>query len=470
MQDVLFEYEMHPTTWAYLSSLLIVGIYFKFYRFWSVRNLDLIGLIFFAPGLLLLSHGREQWGYVWLFGVGGFFLIRLLLDAVMVRRPLLEPNLSPSGLTFTGVALLVFLVTNVMTGHVVRTRIGHARPAEAPVVEQPANEDTVPSPDATEDANTPGATQRPSAPERPAEGKPGFRPGAGYPPFYHFAGPHTDLFAPRGGRAASPGGATLLGTAATRLTAVVAHLLLAVGIVLIGYRHFDNIHTGVAMASLFLILPYTSQMSDRVDHVVPAALLVWAVAAYRRPGAAGLLFGLAGGLIYYPLFLLPLWCSFYWRRGIVRFLLGTALALGVLAAILVVSPPALGSYGEQIRRMFGIMNPLETSLVGFWAYHEEAFRIPVLAAFVALCGSLTLWPPEKNLGTLLSCSAAVMLAAQFWIAQCGGLYMAWYLPLLILTSFRPNLEDRVALTAVSEPWYPRLRRRAARKTKPARNA
>jgi hypothetical protein len=209
-------------------------------------------------------------------------------------------------------------------------------------------------------------------------------------------------------------------------------------------------------------------MSDRVDHVVPAALLVWAVAAYRRPGAAGLFFGLAGGLIYYPLFLLPLWCSFYWRRGIVRFLLGTAVALGVLAALLVLSPPALGTYGEQVRRMFGIMNPLETSLVGFWAYHEEVFRIPVLAAFVALCGSLTLWPPEKNLGTLLSCSAAVMLGAQFWIAQCGGLYMAWYLPLLILTSFRPNLEDRVALSAVSEPWYPRLRRLAIRRGKRGR--
>ena len=467
MQDVLFEYEMHPTTWAYLSSLLIVGIYFKFYRFWSVRNLDLIGLIFFAPGLLLLSHGREQWGYVWLFGVGGFFLIRLLLDAVMVRRPLLEANLSPSGLTFTGVALLVFLVTNVMTGHVVRTRIGHARPAEAPAAEQPAEENAVPPPDAPEDANAPGPVQRPSAPERPAEGQPGFRPGAGYPPFYRFAGPHTGLFAPRGGPGAAPGGGTLLGTAASRLTAVVAHLLLAVGIVLIGYRHFDNIHTGVAVASLFLLLPYTSQMADRVDHVVPAALLVWAVAAYRRPGAAGLLFGLAGGLIYYPLFLLPLWCSFYWRRGIVRFLLGTAVALGVLAALLVLSPPELGTYGEQVRRMFGVMNPLETSLVGFWAYHEEAFRIPVLAAFVALCGSLTLWPPEKNLGTLLSCSAAVMLGAQFWIAQCGGLYMAWYLPLLILTSFRPNLEDRVALSAVSEPWYPRLRRLAIRRAKRA---
>ncbi len=76
----------------------------------------------------------------------------------------------------------------------------------------------------------------------------------------------------------------------------------------------------------------------------------------------------------------------------------------------------------------------------------------MLAAFVAICGSLAIWPAQKNLGTLLSCSAAVMLATQFWHAHQGGLYMAWYLPLLILTIFRPNLEDRVALSAVRPVW------------------
>ena len=60
---------------------------------------------------------------------------------------------------------------------------------------------------------------------------------------------------------------------------------------------------------------------------------------------------------------------------------------------------------------------------------------------------------QKNLGTLLSCSAAVMLATQFWHPNEGGMYMAWYLPLLLLTLFRPNLEDRVALSALSEGWF-----------------
>ena len=138
MRDILFECRMNPTTWVYLSSLMIIGIYFKFRRFWSVRNLDLLGLIAFAPGLLLRSHGLDlivegknaadgaaliqsgtslaQIGYIWLFCVGGFFMLRLLLDPLMVRRPLLEPNLSAGGLTFTGIALLMFLIPNVLTG------------------------------------------------------------------------------------------------------------------------------------------------------------------------------------------------------------------------------------------------------------------------------------------------------------------------------------------------------------------
>jgi hypothetical protein len=101
---------------------------------------------------------------------------------------------------------------------------------------------------------------------------------------------------------------------------------------------------------------------------------------------------------------------------------------------------------------------------GFWnpELHPLAFRIPIMAGFLVLCGGLALWPAQKNLGTLLSLSAAVILAAQFWNPHQGGLYMAWYLPLLLLTIFRPNLEDRVALTAVLEARVPGPLRRLFR--------
>ncbi|MEE8451167.1 MAG: hypothetical protein V3R99_04600 [Thermoguttaceae bacterium] len=424
MQEILFKYEVNPTTWAYLSALLVVGIYFKFRRFWSVRNLDLVGLIAFSPGLLAIYHGLVpkyvpwlvQSGYVWLMIVGAWFLVRLLIDPIVVRRPLLEPNLNASGLTFTGVAMLVFLIANVII------------PTSAHRLE-----------DALE------------APPRQ---------GPGYAFFYSFA--TVSDRAPTAEDDEQPEVLRLnrIRAATARTMAILGHLAVVVGLVLIGYRHFDNVHAGVAVASLYLLLPYTAQMTGRMDHVIPAALLVWAVEAYRRPVVAGILLGLAAAVIYYPLFILPLWCSFYWRRGLLRFSTGVISALLLMVFLLFLGSDTLEVFGGYLQQMFGAMNPLEAELGGFWnpEFHEPAFRIPVLAAFVALCGGLALWPAQKNLGTLLSCSAAVMLGTQFWQADQGGTYMAWYLPLLLLTIFRPNLEDRVALTALTEGWVPRWKK------------
>ena len=123
MSDILFQYyRVNPTTWFYLSSLLSIALFFKFNRLWSVRNLDLIGLILLAPGLLAVEYGGykasaavQQMGFLWIFTVSAALLVRMLFDSLMVRRPLLEPNLSVGGLTFLGVSLLVFLLANVIT-------------------------------------------------------------------------------------------------------------------------------------------------------------------------------------------------------------------------------------------------------------------------------------------------------------------------------------------------------------------
>jgi hypothetical protein len=194
-------------------------------------------------------------------------------------------------------------------------------------------------------------------------------------------------------------------------------------------------------------------MTGYIDHALPAALLVWAVLCYRRPLTAGIFIGLATSLVYYPLFLLPLWVSFYWRRGLMRFSLGVVAMLLVMAISLVFIPQA--SYWENLKQMFGLWLPQREGLEGIWGGDlgwNAVYRIPVLAAFIAMSCTLAIWPPQKNLGTLLSCSAAVMVATQFWHGYGGGLYMGWYLPLALLTVFRPNLEDRVALAVLGEGW------------------
>ncbi|MCA9174614.1 MAG: hypothetical protein KDB14_09010 [Planctomycetales bacterium] len=483
MSEILFHYvKVFPTTWAYLSSLLMIGLFFKFNRFWSVRNADLMLLILLAPGLLLahfgqikvgdaqkkakldaatppsstgavgaatlpapgskidpeLKQGRDiRWlGFLWLFVVGILLLLRLLIDPTMVRRPLLEPNLSTGGLTFIGCSLFVFLMANVITSS---NEAGDV--ATDARVEPALNEQDPQDPLADESRQSHG---------------PGYLLLSMLPKFVTM--PISDHE-----HAQTQG----LNTTA-KLMLILSHLLIVLGMVTIGYRHFGNLQMGIGAATMYLMLPYTALMTGRIDHAAPGALLIWAIACYRRPLMAGICLGLAGGMIYYPLFVLPLWVSFYWQRGLRRFILGLICALSVMvlglaishfAGVVIPGVAAGATFLEKLVTMFGIWSPRMSGLEGVWidGTWDPIYRTPVIFAFIALAGTFAIWPAQKNLGTLLSCSSALMVAAQCWHGFGGGLFMAWYLPLLLMTFFRPNLEDRVALKVLSESWFPKKR-------------
>lgn len=500
MSEILLYYRRpDPTTWVYLSSFLTIGLYFVFHRFWSIRNLDIVLLILLAPGLLIVHEGYrrqliqsetlvqdglvdhsetpsrvdavvasravgavdalsaalpllalvqtetdaasitmdpsdvtsesspiddqkekasndparlgpreiQRLGFFYLFIVEAFLLLRLMLDPLMVRRPLLDPNLTSGGLTFIGISLFIFMMANVVTSD---SRIQVTQgPALGPGYALMNMLPAIPTRPATDGLGG-------SSPPTPAE------------------------------MSASQ---IRLATIAKAL-AIAAHLAIVTGIVLIANRHFANIRAGVGCATFYLMLPYTAQMTGRVDHALPAALLLWAVLSYRRPFIAGIFLGLAGGLVYYPLFLLPLWFSFYWQRGARQFAVGVVAMLALL--MLALSFDDTASLTEHLRRMFGLLNPNRDALGlrGFWSLGwEPIWRLPVIVAFVILCAFFAIWPAQKNLGTLISGSAAVMVAAQFWHGYGGGLYIAWFLPLLLLTVFRPNLQDRIATKVVT---------------------
>jgi hypothetical protein len=149
--------------------------------------------------------------------------------------------------------------------------------------------------------------------------------------------------------------------------------------------------------------------------------------------------------------------SFYWQRGLARFIAGVVAMMTIVALSLIFTSADMASFWLQFKAMFGIRSPAMEGLQGIWRVAwDPAYRVPILAAFIALSGTLALWPPRKNLGTLLSCSGAIMLAAQFWHGYGGGTFMAWYLPLVLLTVFRPNLEDRVAIAVLDKGRWPRL--------------
>jgi len=438
MREILFRYEpVNPTTWAYLSSLLMIAVYFKFNRLFSVRNCDLVGLILLAPALLMVQYGSghanetvEHAGYIWLFAVNGLFLLRLLLDAVMVRRPLLDPNLTAGGLTFLGISLFVFLMANVVTGR--------PDPADVAGSERAA---LLRDMSATDGELNSLRTH-----------------GPGFPLIFLLPQISTQTILGEKGQNETPIAtngsepeekAQLQDVVTSQVVAILSQLAIVLGLVLVGVRHFDNIKTGVAAATLYLLLPYTAMWTGSVTHALPGALLVWAIVMYRRPLLAGAMIGLACGTIYYPVFLLPLWISFYWQRGLLKFLIGAVAMIGVLVLVLAFTSSDMTMFLASVEQMFNARLPEGDALSGVWGkFWRPMYRYPVLAGHVGLCLSMALWPAQKNLGTLISYSAAVMLGIQFWHAHSGGLALAWYLPLLLLATFRPNLEDRVAVAVV----------------------
>lgn len=471
MSQLLFFYvRPEPGTWVYLSVFLLIGVFFVFHRFWSMRNLDIVLLVLLTPGILLVYEGRKvrrltptvptnsvtkqssdlpvavardgnsratasrlvalqepqppvaastampkprsSWtanqlelaGFAAILIACGLLMIRMLIDPALVRRPLLEPNLSIGGLSFIGSSLFLFLMSNVITSD---PELSHQRgerlgPGYALLNRLP---------------------NLPTTPEHEGQIWNSGEDGSDRQWVYNLA----------------------------RALVIFSNLAIVVGIVGIGYWHFDNVKTGIGCAAMYLLFPYTAQMAGNVEHALPAALLTLAILTYRQPLIAGCFLGLASGLVYYPLFLLPLWISFYYNRGLGRLLAGVITMLVLLAALLMLR--GWPNFVSEIRDMFGIWRPAMENLSGIWGLgFDPVFRLPVLVAFIILSFSFIFWPPRKTLGTLMCGTAAIMLAAQFWHGYGGGLYMAWFLPCVLLTIFRPNLDDRIATRVVSPNW------------------
>lgn len=430
----------NATTWFYFSFLMAVALFFKFGRLLSVRNLDVVLLFVLVPGLLLLLEAKPNvtpmerdpavaaariigmtataaamdvagpagiaagltfagddllysstwlwWGYLWLLAGSAYWLIRCLIDLALVGRPALAPNLSFGGLAWLAGTLFICLIAVAFRPE--RTQGGQASPLPIAIAEKQV---------------------KPIGPETTALA-------LAQRPFPWLA----------------------------RTLAVLCHLAVIVGLIVVGYRHFQDPAAGMASATLYLMLPYTGIYVGQAHHVWPVALIVWAMVAYRLPIASGILLGLAGVTAYFPVVLLPIWISFYWGRGARRFLAGYLLTAGLcLGAIGLV----LWSEGGDLARIIreGLSLPAwqpwrVPTTEGFWTGVHWAYRIPIFIAYIAFVITTTFWPMPKNLAHVIALSAAVLIGIQFWYADQGGVYVLWYLPLLVLMVFRPNLSER----------------------------
>ncbi len=406
--SIFFEIELpNATTWFYFSALLAVALFFKFNRLLSIRNGDVLALFLPMPGFLLLGQPGISpfWGYLGLLAASAFFLVRCLFDLTLVRRPALSPNLNFGGLVWLAGALFVSLIAIAARHPNAQAKIGH---------ESSKQRDS-----------TPGAIEPMRQQVEEAIRK----------------------------QAPAELDRELLALVVERSLTVLCHLCIAVGLILIGWRHFEDLHAGMAAATFYLLLPYTYLLIPRTaldvgrwDHAWPMALMIWMVLFYRWPTLAGIFLGLAAGTVFFPILVLPLWLSFYRRRGARRFgaafVVSAGLCLALIGLILWINgvlPRTLLS-GWKLSAWLP-WRPPDAEMGGVWqgSSAQWAYRLPIFLAYVAFVGTTAFWPSPKDLAHVIALTAALLIGIQFWYADQGGVYILWYLPLLLLMVFRPNL-------------------------------
>ncbi len=480
--------QIDPTTWAAAASLLMISIFFKFNRFWSIRNFDLLLIICMAPFLIMVNHGVnlagqhhnhrptttepaattttdalaaglssetysrtsiepsatasietpnaaeqaepprivQRRGFIGLFVVGSIFLIRMLIDPVLVRRPLLNPNLSLGGLIFLGVCLIMLLVANIFSAKPTTDELNMVKSTIRMAKRQAANE-----------------TESSSLRKR----------GPGYQMLFFVA--VISVFSDNDQvddivieQEANLERYILV----LKILAIVSQSLIVLGLILFSVYNFNSFYMGVGISSVYLLLPYTAYYTGHVEHALPAALMLWALVCFRNPKLSGVFLGLATGASYYPLFLLPLWLSFYWDRGVRRFAVWFGLAIMFCVVGLMFTSMGPADFFRQLQKMFGFWQPLMEGLEGVWALGwDRIWRLPLLIAFVILCTSFTIWPVKKDIGVLIAYTAAIMIGVQFWHGFGGGLFVAWYMPMMLLVFFRTNLAGRTATAELRPP-------------------
>lgn len=415
----------NAATWFYFALLLAVGMFFKFGRLLSIRNVDVVGIFLLVPGLLILHEAyaaeaavrvallgtaseeislaflpRSYWfGYLWLLVVSGLLFLRCLLDLALERRPALGPNLNFGGLVWMAGALMVCLVAVAIRNPAGPAQQVGRRSATITQTQQGAE----------------NLVERELPVEAQTRGDIAF-------------------WVERG-------------------LALLGHVAIVVGLLFIGWKHFHDLEAGMAAATLYLLVPYTAYHVTQVHHVLPGAAVLWAVALYRTPTFAGIALSLGVACPYFPVLLFPLWCGFYRGRGVGRF----AVAFFLVAAVLWMT----GDLRDSLWSTMADWSSPSNHLIGFWSGMRWAwaYRLPLFVAYVAFALALFFWPVPKNLAHLLALSAALLLGIQFWYADQGGVYIHWYLPLVLLMAFRPNLVDRRPLTILEDAdWIARGRR------------
>lgn len=464
-KQFLFVDAANPT-WLVYVSVLVLAVFFRFSRLFSVRNLDVLLIMLISVSLVMTSkwktvppdtnvtdswlarlaqvdepqqaidatseaglqdvapvpeeprfHVIYYWSSAALLAFSLLLMVRLIFDEALTRRPRLDQNLNQAGLTFLCIPAFGLLMCSVFFTEPPDSTMSTIRHGKAllerrePSAVPLAEGDLPPAP--TETLIAAGA--------------------AGV----------VQLSSQSQSRVQSESRDAAVNEILLALSlVVVAHTIVVFGLLYIGKTHFGSLQLGLSMSLLYLLLPSTGYHVHQLSHVLPGACLTWAIASYRKPAVAGVLLGLASGTLFFAVFLVPLWAVFYGRKGALRFGASLLLVAAILVGCLVLTSADTDSFMRKLvtTTNWTVFRLMDDSSFPDAPLSQLFVRIPLGAVFFVMLTAMTVLPRPRNLENLLANSTALVVAAQLWYPEDIGTYVLWYLPLFLLVIFRPRLD------------------------------
>lgn len=252
--------------------------------------------------------------------------------------------------------------------------------------------------------------------------------------------------------------------ATTQLTCLAFFLLGVAALFGVARRH-AGVDTALGIVAVYAASPYVLGLGGQrfvitglayISHIAPAAVMLAALWAARRPALSGGLFVASAGVLFFPAFLFPSWLGWWWRRHGRRawhFVGGYAI-VGLLILVLVVaSTPSVDGKGPVGLFLESTLEHQEgtgtreygRSTDSFWGTHPTVaafWQRPLtsgtsllkptflLFAFAALLSAW--WVRARSLMHLAAITAALGAGIQLWKTHATGSYVEWYFPFLLL--------------------------------------
>lgn len=231
--------------------------------------------------------------------------------------------------------------------------------------------------------------------------------------------------------------------------AIAWDLLTVAGLVVLGRKT----RLGWALALAWVACPFTGlAMATGSNDGLVAALLVWALVAYRSASLSGALAGASAAAKIAPGFILPVLARGTGHPSLKRMAIALGVALLVASVSLAPVFPKGGlkefydaTIGFQLHR---------NSPFSIWSQHDALVPLQTLLKLgsLALAIALAFFPRgNRSLAQMAALAAAVLVAAELPLKHWFYLYVPWFLPLYCLALFSEHVAGERPAASQPQP-------------------